>query len=193
MMNASEEIVKAYFEHICGLYTRTNIKGEGQCELDLIGVKIGPEISYYHVETTVSIADGFSKITNSIYDPKIEKIRTQSAKQKKTAGYFINKKFYSEQVLATYKSLNIDKENVKRIVVAWDFEDDAKNALSANNIEAKSIKDIFQELATHLALETSNIDSDILKTIQLLVRSGIEMPKIISNNKARKMKKEKIK
>lgn len=189
-MNATEQIVKSYFEHINHLFTRSNIKGVGQCELDLIGIKTENGIRYFHIETTVSIADGFSKITNKQYDPEEEKKRVESAKQKKTAGYFIKKKFYSDSVLESYKKIGIDKNNLERIVVAWDFETDAIEALSKRNIQCKRIKDIFQELADHISLETANLDDDILKTIQLLVRSKIKMPEILSNATARRRKKE---
>lgn len=188
-MNASEQIVKSYFEHIKHLFTRSNIKGVDQCELDLIGINTENGIKYFHIETTISIADGFSKITNAQYDPETEKIRVKSAKQKKTAGYFISKKFYSEAVLKSYEKLGIDQDNLERIIVAWGFDQDAITVLNNKNIQCKCIKDIFQELADHISLETANLDDDILKTIQLLVRSKIKMPEIVSNTTARKRKK----
>lgn len=188
-MKATEQIVRSYYEHIHGLYTRPNIKGCGQCELDLIAVKTAPVVEYWHVETTVSIADGFSRISNDKYDPEKEKERVQSAAQKKTAGYFIEKKFYAQQVMDTYQILGMENEKVKRVVVAWDFEDSAATALRDRGIEPKSIKTIFQELANHLSLETSDLDNDILKTLQLLVRAKIDMPEVLSNATARKRRK----
>lgn len=189
-MNSSELIVKSYYENIKHLFTRANIRVVGQCELDLIGINTEDGLNFYHIETTVSIADNFKKITNEQYDPEKEKIRSQSARQKKTAGYFIQKKFYSKDVLKSYTKLGIDKKKLKRIVVAWEFSDDAILELGKNNIETKSIKEIFQELVDFIALETANLDSDILKTLQLLVRTNIKMPEIVSNQVARKRRKE---
>jgi len=189
-VNATEQIVRIYYEHLHNVFTKANIKGSGQCELDLIGIKNDAEITYYHIETSVSLSDGFSIITNNAYSPEKEKERTSSASQKKTAGYFINKKFNTKEILATYKKNGIDKTKIKKIVVAWDFNEEAKNRLNRNSIECKSMKEILQEMVDHMSLETANIDNDILKTIQLLIRANINMPKSLSNATARKKKKE---
>lgn len=192
-MNAAEKIVEAYFRHVKGLFTRSSLRGKGQSELDIVGVDprtIPP--TFYHIESSVSISSFYDKIINKPYDEIEENNRGKKAAQRTTAGFFINKKFFHENVIATLKQNGCDCTNIKRILVAWRFTTDAQQALEKKNIKYLTMKEIFQDLVNHLASETTNLDSEILRTIQLFVRSQPDMPDIYSIATTRKKKKQKI-
>lgn len=191
-MNAAEKIVESYFRYVRGLYTRTSLKGPGQAELDLIGVdpKISPPL-YYHVESSVSISGAYSRITNKPYDPEKEKQRQEKAAQRRTTGFFVKKKFFSKDVKNTLKANGCDLRNIKRVIVTWKFEDKAQKTLEKNNVECLTMKKVFQELADFLAQETGDIDSEILRTLQLFVRTRPVMPKIYSIQTTRRKRKKK--
>lgn len=189
-MNAAEKIVEAYFREVKGLFTQTSIQGEGQAELDIVAVdpRQSPPV-FYHVESTVSISSTHSRITNKLFDPFEAKERIKKAVQRRTAGFFISNKFFSDKVLKTLKIMGCDLNCVKRVLVSWGFDEDAKKGLEAKGIECLLLKDIFQALADHLAGETKDFDSDILRTIQLFVRSEPKMPKIHSIQATRRKKR----
>ncbi len=189
-MNAAEKIVEAYFEYVRGVFTRTSLRGEGQAELDIVGVdpNKNPPV-YYHIESTVSISSAYSKITNKPYSFEDEKNRQKKAGQRCTAGFFIQKKFFAKDVEASLKKEGCALDALKRVLVAWEFDDDAREVLESKGIECLTMKQIFQKLADRLAKETCDIDSDILRTIQLFVRARPKMPKIYSVQTLRDKKK----
>ena len=190
-MNAAERIVEAYFRHVRGAFTRTSVRGVGQVELDIVAVdpKISP-MGFSHIESAVSISSGFSKITNKPFSPSEAKLRQKMAGQRTTADFFIKKKFFTQEVLETLRQIGCKTQNLKRILVSWEFGNDALKVLQDNGIECLTMKEIFQELADSLALETCDFDSDILRTLQLFVRSKPQMPQIYSVETIRQRKKQ---
>lgn len=189
-MNAAENIVQSYFQYVKGIYTRANVKGVDQSELDLIGVDTSGDIPiYYHIESTVSISAVYSKITVDKYDPEHAKQRGKQARQRRTVGYILARKFHSEGVTKTYPQLGIDPANLKRVLVSWDFQEEARQQLESEGVQCLSMKTVLQELADRLAEETSDLDSDILRTLQLFVRAEPTMPRIYSVQTIRKKKK----
>ena len=112
------------------------------------------------------------------------------AGQRTTAGFFIEKKFFNQEVLATLRQIGCKTQNLKRILVSWEFDNDALKVLQDKGIECLTMKEIFQELADSLALETCDFDSDILRTLQLFVRAKPQMPEIHSVETIRRRKKQ---
>lgn len=193
-MNAAERIVEAYFRYVRGIFTRTSVRHVGQVELDIIGVdpnKSPP--AFFHIESSVSISSAYSRITNKPFSPSEAKQRQKMASQRRTAGFFIEKKFFSPEVLATLKQIGCKTQNLKRILVSWEFDNAAQRVLEDKGIECLTMKKIFQELADYLAQETCDIDSEILRTIQLFVRSEPKMPEIYSVQTTRQRKKRQTK
>jgi len=190
-MNAAERIVEAYFRHVRSTFTRTSVKGVGQVELDIVGVDPNKKPpTFYHIESSVSISSGYSKITNKQFSPSEAKIREKAAGQRTTAGFFIEKKFLSREVIETLKQIGCDTRNLKRILVSWEFDDEARKVLQNKGIECLTMKEILQELADYLAQETCDIDSDILRTLQFFVRSKPQMPEIYSVETVRQRKRQ---
>lgn len=190
-MNAAERIVESYFRYVRGIFTKANVKGAGQVELDIVGVdsrKSPP--TFFHVESSVSISSGYSKITNKEFIPSEAKLRQKAAGQRTTAGFFIEKKFFAQDTIETLKQVGCNTQNLKRILVAWEFDDEAREVLEGKGIECLTMGKLLQELADCLAQETRDIDSDILRTLQLFVRSRPQMPEIYSVETIRRRKKE---
>jgi hypothetical protein len=189
-MNAAENIVQSYFQYVKGIYTRANVRGVGQAELDLIGVDTsGSTPVYYHIESTVSISAVHSKITADKYDAEHAKQGSKRARQRRTAGFILARKFYSEEIVQTYRQLGIDPANLIRMLVSWDYQDEARQELERKGVQYLSMKTVLQELADRLSEETSDLDSDILRTLQLFVRAEPVMPRIYSVQTIRKKKK----
>lgn len=55
----------------------------------------------YHIESGVSIAGGFSKLTTLQYDKERLKVRSHMAQQRRTLGYFTERKFSEPTVIQT--------------------------------------------------------------------------------------------
>ena len=189
-MNAAERIVEAYFRYVRGIFTRTAVRGAGQVELDIIGVDTSksPPV-FFHIESSVSISSVYSRITDKPFSPSEARQRQKMAGQRKTAEFFIAKKFFSDEVLATLKQVGGKTKDLKRVLVSWEFDNEARRVLEGKSIECLTMKKIFQELADYLAEVTCDIDSEILRTLQLFVRSQPTMPKIFSVQTIRKRKK----
>jgi len=113
-MNAAERIVEAYFRYVRGIFTSANVKGVGQVELDIVGVdpRKSPPL-FFHIESSVSISSGYSKITNKQFIPSEAKLRQKAAGQRTTAGFFIEKKFFSYDAIETLKQVGCDIQNLK--------------------------------------------------------------------------------
>ena len=86
-METTEKIVEAYVRYIKGWFTIPNIKCGQQVEIDLLAVdlKNKTEIQRYHIESGVSISQGFSLLTNDPYSPDELKKRLKTAKQRRVA------------------------------------------------------------------------------------------------------------
>jgi len=189
-MNAAERIVEAYFRHVRSTFTRTSVKGVGQVELDIVGVDPSKKPpTFFHIESSVSISSGYSKITNKQFSPSEAKLRQKAAGQRTTAGFFIEKKFFSQDVLETLRQIGCNTRNLKRVLVSWEFDEEAQKVLQGKGIECLTMKKILQELADYLAQETCDMDSDILRTLQLFVRSKPQMPQIYSVQSIRQRKR----
>ena len=100
-METTEKIVDSYCRYVKGWFTIPNIKCKGQYEIDLLAVDIsGPEgIKRYHIECGVSISGSYSKLTAKEFSREDIKKRTQQAGQRRTIGYFIERKFGQQEVL----------------------------------------------------------------------------------------------
>ena len=100
-METTEKIVEAYVRYVKRWLTIPNVKCEGQLEIDLLAVDVSNpgEIRRYHIESGVSISGGFSRLTNKPFSPGDLKVRVKQANQRRTLGYFTDRKFSGIVVL----------------------------------------------------------------------------------------------
>ena len=91
-METTEKIVEAYVRYVKGWATIPNVRCDGQHEIDLIAIDpLGLE--RYHIETSVSVSQSFSRLTTRAFDPELVKQRVSMAGQRRTLGFFIERKF----------------------------------------------------------------------------------------------------
>lgn len=127
-METTEKIVESYCRYVKQWFTIPNIKCEGQYEVDLLAVDTtSPKnLGRYHIECGVSISGSYSKLTAKPFSTKELRIRVKQAGQRRTIGFFIERKFNQEQVLAELKKYGFVPGNYQRIIVTWGATDDAK-------------------------------------------------------------------
>lgn len=117
-METTEKIVESYVRYIKGWATIPNVKCGGQLEIDLIAID-PVKGGRYHIESGVSVSGGFSKLTGKPFDPEILKQRTKQASQRRTVGYFRDKKFNSSSVLAKLQKYGFSDGQYERVIVTW--------------------------------------------------------------------------
>ena len=91
-METTEKIVEAYVRYVKGWATIPNIKCPGQYEIDLLAID-PMNLDRYHIESGVSISGSYSKLTVKPYNEKDLKTRIKAAGQRRTLGYFVERKF----------------------------------------------------------------------------------------------------
>lgn len=90
-METTEKIVEAYARCVRNCATIPNIRCKGsQREIDLLAIDpLGGH--RYHVETSISTSNAFSRLTAKPFDPISLKVRVKKATMRRTVGYFIDK------------------------------------------------------------------------------------------------------
>src|SRR5688572_4578759 len=98
-METTEKIVEAYVRYVKGWATIPNVRCGGQKEIDLFAIDPVTD-ERWHIETSVSISGGFSKLTNDAYEPGEHKVRVKSAGARRKLGFFMAEKFGPAAVTA---------------------------------------------------------------------------------------------
>jgi hypothetical protein len=75
-METTEKIVEAYVRYVKRWAIIPNIRCDGQFEIDLLAID-PVTLRRYHIETSISGAQGFSKLTGQKFDPALLKVRVQ--------------------------------------------------------------------------------------------------------------------
>src|SRR5262245_42782484 len=104
-METTEKIVESYCRYVKQWFTIPNIKCEGQYEVDLLAVDTTSpkKLKRYHIECGVSISGSYSKLTAKPFSTEQLRIRVQQAGQRRTFGFFIERKFEQKEVEAELK------------------------------------------------------------------------------------------
>jgi len=169
-METTEKIVEAYVRYVKGWATIPNIKCPGQNEIDLLAVnpKTGRK---YHIEVTVSITSGFSKITTKKFDPILLKKRVHTAGQRRTLGFFVKKKFSAPGILETLQNHGFKKGKYKKIIVSWGWTPEAEAAAKKFKIILWRFPDILDEIAENFKNDKKYFADDTLRTLQLYAKA----------------------
>jgi len=117
-METTEKIVEAYCRYHKGWATIPNIKCSGQYEIDLLAIDL-VALKRYHVETGVSISASYSKLTAKPFSAEDLKVRVKTAGQRRTVGYFSERKFGAPQVLKKLEEYGFKKGRYSRVIVTW--------------------------------------------------------------------------
>ena len=173
-METTEKIAEAYCRHIKRWFTISNIKCGGQYEIDILAVefpKIGSPKTY-HIESGVSISGGFSKLTAKPFSETDLKTRVKAASQRRTIGFFIERKFGPKTITERIADFGLDPEQTRKIIVTWGWEEEAKKIADAHNITLWNFPDLLRELAEVCAEGKTYFTDDTLRTLQLFMKSG---------------------
>lgn len=169
-METTEKIVEAYVRYVKGWATIPNLRCEGQFEIDLIAID---PISHerYHIETTVSGSQSYSKLTAKEFSVEKHKQRAQKAGQRRTIGFFAERKFGQPQIAAKLSEYGFTEANSRNVVVTWDWTPEAEDAAIQAGIELWSFQSIMAEIANSIQHQRSYFTDDTLRTINLFVRA----------------------
>ena len=168
-METTEKIVESYCRYVKQWFTIPNIRCEGQYEVDLLAVdtKAPKSLVRYHIECGVSISGSYSKLTAKPYSIDRIRDRIQQAGQRRTIGYFLERKFNQQHVLAELAKYGFIPGNYKRAIVTWGYKEEAKAIADHNDIEIWDFKDLVQDIAKCHRDRKTYFTDDTARTIQL--------------------------
>jgi hypothetical protein len=170
-LETTEKIVEAYVRHVKGWATISNIRRDGQYEIDLLA--IDPKtLGRYHIETSVSASQVFAKLTATAFDFLLLKERVQKPKMRRTLGYFIEHKFGTPAVVAKLRDYGFEPGAYGRIVVSWGWTDEAQAAADAAQIDLWDFRQIMAEISDSIHHKRNYFTDDTLRTIGLFVRAS---------------------
>ena len=173
-METTERIVESYCRYVNGWFTISNLKcSVGQYEIDLIAIDVTPtsRLKRYHIESGISVSGSFSKLTAKPFSPEKLKERVHQAGQRRTLGYFIDRKFGSPEVLAELARFGFKEGNYTKIIVTWGWEEEAGIEAERNDIVLWDFRQILREIAETCRGSKKYFGDDTLRTVQLIERS----------------------
>jgi len=168
-METTEKIVEAYVRYVKRWATIPNIGCGGQKEIDLLA--IDPVTNErYHIETSVSISSGFSKLTTKAFTTGDHKDRVKAATARRTLGFFIEEKFEPHSVANALLELGCDPPNVHRIIVTWDATPEAEQEATSRGISVWKFPELMGQIADEAAKGSAYFSDDTLRTLMLFAR-----------------------
>ena len=170
-METTEKIVEAYCRYIKGWFTIPNIKCKGQFEIDLLAIDPSEEGVYrYHIESGVSISGSYSKLTAKQFSTDKLKTRNLQAGQRRTMGYFIERKFGASQILKKLEEYHFEPNKYHRVIVTWGYTPEAKNIADAEGIILWDFRELLREISSSFDQDRTYFTDDTLRTLQLYSR-----------------------
>lgn len=168
-METTEKIVESYCRYVKHWFTIPNIKCRGQYEIDLLAVDTSNarKMRRYHIECGVSISGSYSKLTTKAFSPDRLKMRVQAAGQRRTFGYFVDRKFGLPEVREELERFGFEPGNYQRIIVTWGATTEAKELAEKHDIELWDFRDLLEEIAGEHGGHRHYFTDDTARTIQL--------------------------
>ena len=172
-METTERIVEAYVRYIKGWFTIPNIKCRGQYEIDLLAVDVSNDgcVNRYHIESGVSISGAYSRLTTNAFSTDKLKVRVQQAGQRRTLGYFTERKFGSAEVVETLRKYGFVPGNYAKVIVSWEWADDVPAAAERADVRLWDFQAILQEIADHGRMGRTYFTDDTMRTLQLMAKA----------------------
>lgn len=171
-METTEKIVEAYARYVKGWFTFPNIKCRGQFEIDLLAVDAAAEgtVSRYHIESGVSISGSHSRLTNKPFSAKELKTRLKQPTQRRTLGYFAERKFGSSEIIEKLEEYGFKPGNYTKVIVSWGWADDVPAAAEKLGVELWDFQNILQQIAEMCRSDQTYFTDDTMRTLQLMAR-----------------------
>jgi hypothetical protein len=148
----------------------------GPLEIDLLAVDVSDPngIRRYHVESGVSISGGFSRLTNKPFSTEDLKVRVKQAGQRRTLGYFTQRKFADPGVVEKLKAFGFIPGNYTKVIVSWGWEEDVPTAATQAGVELWDFKDILKHIAQTSQSNRIYFTDDTMRTLQLMAMATKE-------------------
>jgi len=171
-METTERIVESYFRYVKNYFTISNIKCHGQFEIDLLAVK--PILTGFsnrlHIESGVSISGPYSKLTHKQYSFEKLKERNKQASQRRTIGYFIERKFGAPEIIEHLKKYGFEQENYQKVIVTWGWSEEAARIAESHQIQLCDFRTILKDIEKYCESNKTYFTDDTLRTIQLFTK-----------------------
>ena len=173
-METTEKIVESYCRYVKGWLTLPNLRCEGQYEIDLLAIdpKSPRRLNRYHIESGVSISGSFSKLTAKPFSRDDLKIRVKQAGQRRTLGYFIDRKFNLPEVKAELRKYGFVGGNYSKVIVTWGWQPDVKALADREKIQLWDFRQLVQEIADACRDHKTYFTDDTARTIQLFAMAA---------------------
>lgn len=173
-METTERIVEAYARYIKNWFTIPNIKCKGQYEIDLLAVDVDKKgvVNRYHIESGVSISGSYSRLTLKDFSTDRLKNRLQQAGQRRTLGYFTERKFGSSEVLNTLNEYGFQKDNYKKIIVTWGWAEGVPEAAKKAGVQLWSFQDLLIDISKAYKTSRTYFTDDTMRTLQLMAMAS---------------------
>ena len=168
-METTEKVVESYCRYVKQWFTIPNIRCKGQYEIDLLAISssVSGEIERYHMECGVSISGSFSKLTAKPFSSEELKQRVGGPAQRRTLGYFIERKFDVPEVQETLTKYGFTPGKYHRIIVTWDATEKAHTQAEQQGIEIWYFPELLHEIADAHQTHRAYLIDDTARTIQL--------------------------
>jgi len=172
-VETTERIVEAYVTYVKGWFTIPNIKCQGQFEVDLLAVDagLGNGIGRYHIESGVSISGAYSRLTNKPFSKEALKERVKQAGQRRTLGYFTERKFGAPQVVQKLKEYGFTPGNYSKVIVSWGWDANVPSTAQEMGVKLWDFQDILRQIVKMARVGRTYFTDDTMRTLQLIAKA----------------------
>ena len=168
-METTERIVESYVRYVKGWATIPNIRCAGQYEIDLLAID-PVNFDRYHIEIGVSVSGAYSKLTAKPFSREQLKQRTKMAGQRRTVGYFIERKFNVPAVIETLYGYGFG-DDYRKVIVSWGWTREAAEQADAAGVILWDFRDMIRELGERFKKTRAYFTDDTLRTLQLFAKA----------------------
>jgi hypothetical protein len=172
-METTERIVEAYVRYVKGWATIPNVRCDGQNEIDLIAIDPVSD-ARYHIEVSISISQSFRKLTGAPYDARKAKERVHQAQQRRTLGFFVERKFTPATVVGKLGEMGLTAGTYERVIVTWGWDEAAASQAAAAGITLWDFRDLIREIRYAVSGSRAYFADDTLRTLNLFVHANAE-------------------
>jgi hypothetical protein len=106
-------------------------------------------------------------LTSKPFSTNDLKIRVKQAEQRRTLGYFVERKFSSLGVLSALKSYGFKKGKYFKVIVSWGWAEGVQTEAEKNGITLWDFRKIIHEIAHEFKNDRTYFTDDTLRTLHL--------------------------
>jgi hypothetical protein len=165
-LETTEKIVEAYVRYVKHWATIPNLRCAGQKEIDLFAID-PVTCERWHIETSVSISSGFSRLTNDPFEDGEHKHRVRGPGARRKLGFFMAEKFAPPAVVDKLAEYGCKDGCVRRAIVTWECRDEVIDAASDLGVEVWLLPNLMQEIADLAKGSKAYLADDTLRTLTL--------------------------